>query len=187
MRMQQFEVTLKNEKVKFYKSIALLLVILNLAVFIYLLIADVHFYEVAAALLLSAFYIIYLLYNSKKTKKPFFINEFTFFILAGCWIALQNYLVAFCAMALAILYHLSLQKIQVLFTAEVVKKLNFPQKEFSWEVFTNVMMKDNILTLDFKNNRLMQSETESNINEMEFNEFAVQQINKHANHKISTG
>jgi hypothetical protein len=90
-------------------------------------------------------------------------------------------------MALAILYHLSLQKIQVLFTADIVKKLNFPQKEFSWEVFTNVMMKDNILTLDFKNNRLMQSETESNINEMEFNEFAVQQINKHIDQKTSTG
>ncbi len=176
MRMQQFEITLKNEKVKFYKSIALLLVILNLAVFIYLLIAGVHFYEAAASLLLSAFYIIYLLYHSKKTRKPFFVNEFTFFILAGCWIALQSYLVGFCAVVLAILYHLSLQKIQILFTADIVKKINFPQKEFSWEVFTNVIMKDNILTLDFKNNKLMQSETENSINEMEFNEFAVQQI-----------
>jgi hypothetical protein len=176
--MQQFEITLKNEKVKFYKSIALLLVILNLAVFIYLLIADVHFYEAAAALLLSAFYIIYLLYNSKKNRRSFFVNEFTFFILAGCWIALQNYLVAFCAVVLAILYHLSLQKIQILFTAEVVKKINFPQKEFSWEVFTNVMMKDNILTMDFKNNKLIQVETENAVDENQFNEFSKSSLRK---------
>ncbi len=175
-----YRITLKNDRVKFYKLIALLLVLSNLSVFTFLLIAGVHFYEAAASLLLSVLYIIYLLYFSKKSKTPFFINEFTFFILAGCWITLQSYLVAFACIVIGILYHLSLQKLQILFTGNFVKKLNFPQKEFSWAVFSNVLIKDNILTMDFKNNALIQAEAENGINEIEFNEFAEQQIKTHA-------
>lgn len=175
-----YQITLKNDKLKFYKLIGLLLVLSNLLVFIFLLISGVHFYEAAASLLLSVLYIIYLLYLSKKSQIPFFINEFTFFILAGCWITLQSYLAALSCTVLGILYHLSLQKLQILFTGNFVKKLNFPKKEFSWDVFTNVLIKDNILTMDFKNNALIQAETESSVNEIEFNEFAEQQIKRHA-------
>jgi hypothetical protein len=180
MLMQQFEVTLKNDKIKFYKSIALLLVLLNLAVFIFLLIADVHFYEDAAALLLLGLYLIYLLYKSKKNKSVFFINGITFFILAGSWVALQNYLMAFACVTLGILYHLSLQKIQFVFNGSFVKKMNYPQKAYSWEMLANVMLRDNILTIDLKNNKLIQLEIESNINEIQFNEFVHQQLIKNS-------
>jgi hypothetical protein len=170
--MQQFEVTLKNDKVKYYKSIALLLVILNLAVFIILVISTVHFYEAAAALLLTGLYLIYLLYAAKKNGSIFFVNEVTFFILAGSWIVLQGYLIAFACLILGILYHLSLQKLQFVFNGNFVKKMNFPQQVYSWEMFANVMLRDDILTIDLKNNKLIQLEVETNINETQFNEFA---------------
>ena len=173
--MWQFEITLKNDKVKYYKLIALLLVLFNLAVFIYLLFSGVHFYAAAAALLLSGLYVIYLLYEAKKNSNTFFINPISFFILAGSWVALQNYLLAFACITLGILYHLSLQKLQFVFNDNLVKKMNFPQKEYSWEMITNVILKDNILTIDFKNNTLIQLETEGSINEIQFNEF-VQQL-----------
>jgi hypothetical protein len=180
MLMQQFKITLKNDKVKFYKFIALLLVLLNLAVFIFLLIADVHFYEAAAALLLSGLYLIYLLYAAKKYKSIFFINEITFFILAGSWVALQNYLIAFSCVLLGILYHLSLQKLQFVFNGNFVKKTTFPQKIYSWEMLANVMLRDNILTIDLKNNKLIQLEIENSINEIQFNEFTQQQLVKNS-------
>jgi hypothetical protein len=176
--MQQFEITIKNEKEKYYKFIALLLVLLNVAIFIFLLFEDVHFYEAAAALLLSGLFLIYLLYMAKKTRSSFFIREITFFILAGCWVALQNYLVAFGCVALAILYHLSLQKLQFVFNTGFIKKMNFPQRTYSWEMLDNVMLRDNILTIDFKNNTLIQLEIDCNINETQFNEFANQQLFK---------
>jgi hypothetical protein len=176
--MQQFEVTIKNEKIKYYKFIALLLVLLNLVVFIFLLFAGVHFYEAAAALLLLGLYLIYLLYLAKKTRSNFFIREITFFILAGIWVALQNYLVAFGCIAVAILYHLSLQKLQFVFNSDFIKKMNFPQKTYSWEMLSNVMLRDNILTIDSKNNTLIQLEIESNIDETQFNQFANGQLLK---------
>jgi len=174
--MQQFEITLKNDKIKFYKFISLLLVLLNLAVFVFLLIANVHFYEAAAALLLSGLYLIFLLYIAKKNKDVFSVNEVTFFILAGSWVALQNYLVAFACVLLGILYHLSLQKLQFLFSNSFVKKLNFPQKVYAWEMFANVVLRDNILTIDLKNNTLIQFEIESDISESQFNAFAQQHL-----------
>jgi hypothetical protein len=174
--MQQFEVTLKNDKIKYYKFIALLLVILNLAVFIILLISDVHFYEAAASLLLSGLYLIYLLYAAKKTRSTFCVNQFTFFILAGSWIVLRDYLIAFACIILGILYHLSLQKLQFVFNSNFVKKMNFPKHVYSWEMFANVMLRDDILTIDLKNNKLIQLEIESNINETQFNEFAQQNL-----------
>ena len=176
--MQQFEVTLKNDKIKFYKFIALLLVLLNLVVFSFLLIADVHFYEAAGALLVSALYVIYLLYEAKKKASVFFIKGITFFILAGSWVALQNYWIAFACVTVGILYHLSLQKLQFVFNDNFVKKMNFPQKAYSWEMIANVMLRDNILTIDLKNNKLIQLEIESNIDEIRFNEFARQQLFK---------
>jgi hypothetical protein len=178
MLMQQFEITLKNEKLKFYKLIALLLVLLNLAVYIFFITADLHFYEAAAALLLSGLYLIYLLYAAKKNKSVFFINGIIFFILAGSWVALQNYLMAFACVILGILYHLSLQKLQFVINGNFVKKMNYPQKTYSWEMLTNVMLRDNILTIDLKNNKLIQIEIENNINEIQFNEFVNQQLIK---------
>ncbi|MEP6926410.1 MAG: hypothetical protein ABI834_02185 [Ginsengibacter sp.] len=179
--MQQFEITLKNDKIKFYKFIALLLALLNLAVFIFLLISDVHFYEAAAALLLSGLYLIYILYTAKKNHRIFFVSEITFFILAGSWVALQNYLIAFACVLLGILYHLSLQKLQFVFNEHFVKKINFPQKQYEWEMLSNVMLRDNILTIDFKNNKLIQLEIESNLSEVNFNQFAQQQLFKNSN------
>jgi hypothetical protein len=180
--MQQFEITVKNDKIKYYKFIALLLVLLNMAVFIFLLIADVYFYEAATALLLSGLYLIYLLYVAKKSRNIFFITRITFFILAGCWVALQNYLVAFVCVVLGILYHLSLQKLQFVFNHDFIKKKNFPQKTYSWKMLANVMLKDNILTIDSKNNTLIQVEIEGDINETQFNEFANKQLVKNPGH-----
>ena len=134
MLMQQFEIILKNDKIKSYKFIALLLASLNIAVFIYLVIAGVHFYEASGALLLAGLYLIYLLYAAKKSRSAFFINEITFFILSGCWLALQSYFIGIACATLGILYNLSLQKIQFLFNDNFVKKINFPQKEYQWEI-----------------------------------------------------
>ena len=47
-------------------------------------------------------------------------------------------------------------------------------KSYNWSEFSNVILKDELLTLDFKNNRLIQLVVDVNftpVNEIEFNEF----------------
>jgi len=44
-------------------------------------------------------------------------------------------------------------------------------KKYSWSVFANIVLKDGLLTADFKDNRLFQKETDSAVNEQEFNDW----------------
>ena len=57
----------------------------------------------------------------------------------------------------------------------------FFRKKYRWSELSNVILKDNLLTLDFKNNKILQREIEphiSNVNEKEFNEFCAEQLQK---------
>ncbi len=68
------------------------------------------------------------------------------------------------------------------FSKESITLNSFPFKTYTWQQVKNVMLKDNILTLDFINNKILQKETETDISagtEKEFNEFCnAQLINK---------
>ena len=111
------------------------------------------------------------------------MDEVAFFILAGCWVALRNYPIAGGCLLMGILYHFSLQKLRFVFNNIFIKKINFPPAEYQWNQMSNVMLRDSIITLDFNNNKLIQLEidNEKNISEVEFNEFAQQQIIKYSN------
>ena len=176
--MQKFEIILKNEKIKAYRFFALILVLLNIAIFIFLLAYDSKRYEAGAALMLSGIYIFIRIYMAKKIRNTFYIDEFIFFILAGSWVGLQNYPVAFACIIIGLMYHFAMQKLKFVFNDDVVQKLNFPKVEYPWNSFTNVIIKDKILTLDLANNKLIQLEIENEeyIDESGFNEFAYRQI-----------
>ncbi len=176
----QFEIILKNEKIKSYRTTALIILLLNLAIFILMLFYDAYRYEAASAILLVGIYIFMRLYFIKKYNQGNYLDQVLLFVLAGCWFGLQNYYMVTALVTVGILYHLSLQKLQIIFTNEKVMKLNFPEKEYSWDSFSNVIVKDNILTLDFKNNHIIQAEIEEpkNIDEKKFNAFAQTKLNQ---------
>lgn len=48
---------------------------------------------------------------------------------------------------------------------------SFPRKSFTWKDLSNVVLKDRILTVDFKNNRIIQQETQDDITAAEESEF----------------
>ena len=54
-----------------------------------------------------------------------------------------------------------------------IKRL-FSNLTYAWPAFSNIVLKDNLLTLDFKNNKLIQVSTDENktfVDENEFNDF----------------
>lgn len=56
---------------------------------------------------------------------------------------------------------------------------SFPRKEYKWTDLNNVILRDNILTVDFKNNKLIQKEIESAASvqdEQDFNAFCAGQL-----------
>ncbi|MEO6327939.1 MAG: hypothetical protein ABIO55_03365 [Ginsengibacter sp.] len=173
--MQEFNFEIKNEKIKTYRLITLFIVILNILFFIYSLF-DIN--QRKSALISLGFILIYTLYRFYKSKKErhfFFFDEWIYFLLMLLWV--NNYLAAIICLVFFLLYTISLQKIIFTFDAAVIKQKNFPWKKHDWNELSNVILKDNLLTIDFKSNKLIQAEIVSNdINEKEFNAFAKRQL-----------
>ncbi len=176
----QFRITLKNNKVRSYYIISALIAILHIAVFSFLLFSEKYFYDAVVSLFLLLLYLGMRFYMTRKSNGRFYIDQLTYLILAGSWLVMRNYeLVAIC-IVLGILYHFSVQKIQFLFTNKCIRKTNFPAITYSWETVDNVVLRDNILTIDFSDNRMIQCEIDddNNINEREFNIFVKEQLHE---------
>lgn len=65
------------------------------------------------------------------------------------------------------------------FSEELIVVNSFPKKKYSWNEINNALIKDGILTVDFKNNMLIQKEIEDDVStelETEFNHFCQQQL-----------
>ncbi|CAN5129039.1 hypothetical protein BH20BAC1_BH20BAC1_26490 [soil metagenome] len=179
--MQQYEIAIRNEKIKGYHLLALWIVVLHFSVFIYLLSYDVFRAKAITAVILTILYMAIIYFYSRKRNQSFYIDRSAFFILAGCWIILQNYIL-FCIMIfLGFLYILSLQKIKFHFSEDVIIRQTIPRKIYAWQQFVNVMVKDDLLTLDMINNTILQLELEpgQQIDEKDFNQFAQHQIRTH--------
>ncbi len=56
---------------------------------------------------------------------------------------------------------------------------SFPSKSYRWNELANVILKDGLITVDFKNNKILQKELESDVSgdlEKEFNEFCSRKL-----------
>ena len=70
-------------------------------------------------------------------------------------------------------------KPQFLFNINEIVLHDFPSKHYEWNQFNNIILKDGLLTLDFKNNKLYQKQIETIgacVKETEFNDFCNQRL-----------
>ncbi len=74
------------------------------------------------------------------------------------------------------------------FNEELILINSFPKKKFQWNELNNALIKDGILTVDLKNNVLIQREIEDEVSaeiEKEFNDFCKQQLQLNNEKNIS--
>jgi hypothetical protein len=176
--MKRFDITFKNEKENTYRFIILLFVILHVLLFSYLLFDAQLWKKGVGGLVITLLYGGYRLLITNTSKQKFSFGSGYFFVLS--FIAIND---SWWLWGLELLlYTLSATALSPLilsFTSMEIKKVPFPFKKYKWNEFSNVMLKDNILTLDFKNNKLLQAEIATpNINEEAFNTFAKEQLIK---------
>jgi hypothetical protein len=70
---------------------------------------------------------------------------------------------------------------KVAFDVDEIVLNTFPQKKYNWNQVNNVIIKDGILTIDLKNNKLMQKDVDADISEadeQDFNDFCREQLKK---------
>lgn len=179
-----YVVTLRKNTVKPVNIVCHILMLLSILVFVYALAREhqVGVNNDYRLMVITALAIVWwaLILFSKK-RKPYF--RIGFFIVALGWFfnPLHNILIGIFYVLAALLEK------QVKFPAEIgidsegVLLNTLPKKSFLWKEIRNVVIKDNLLTIDFKNNKLLQKEISEDVPydmEKEFNGFCKGQLDK---------
>lgn len=124
--------------------------------------------------------IIYFFY--KKNKKAFDIFSFIMVILyADFWLRHSGLIAAFIFISVFIfVFAVNRKKTTILFSDEgVFFKSVFKTIIYPWQKLDNVIFKDNLLTIDFKSNKLIQAEIaydSEQTDEILFNRFCKEQL-----------
>ena len=113
-------------------------------------------------------------YIFNKKHKPVFYSKIL--LVAGVtWLAMPFLpLLGLPLILLALLEKQARFSLEIGVTKDRIVFNSLIKRKFTWEDFNNIMLKDGMLTLDFKNNRLFQKETideDGDVEEYEFNEY----------------
>ena len=179
IKMKAYELVLQNHKLKTYRKISWLVVALNFFAFLFItyqLINTENFrWPLLGAVLILVFVIFFFLKKRRnENSEPLFLYPFV--ISMFTWIKLDNYWMPVIMFIILIFENLSKKTLIVRIDDQRIIYPSFPQKEIDWSLVKNVLIKDGLLTIDLKNNKLIQSLIiENEVNEENFNEFC----NKH--------
>lgn len=179
--MKKFELALKNEKEKFYRTISWIIISSNVICLV-LLSASGNFekwgYLVVAGLTFFSIWV------SKHFKIAGQQSTFyaPFFILIILWISTACWWMSVINLVFLVLDTIARRKLVVKIFPDKIIYPSWPEKTIKWEELNNLVLKDSLLTIDFKNNKLLQQEiingeNEYDINEKEFNAFCKEMIN----------
>jgi hypothetical protein len=182
--MQKFKLELNNEKVKSYDRFAIFIFLLNAAAIagtIYAIYGNTgnnKFGFIGMIVLLLA--ILIYIFNPLKKNKPFVflsaaIGIFLYWTFTGYW------WVGFIMLSLFGLYLVSKRKLIVSLEPDKIIYPTFPKRIIAWDELNNVILKDGLLTIDFKNDKLIQASIiNTETNEKDFNDFCNLQLKQKA-------
>jgi hypothetical protein len=177
MPAPNFVIALKNEKLKTYTIISWLIIALNAVALMYTGITKKSIIDnlpyFSAALLICIFALRWMI------KRETIENEMislSFSVAIITWIVIQLYLIAAAVLLLFIFQEISRRTLLVLVFEDSISYPSFPKRIIEWKELNNVVLKDGLLTIDLKNNRVFQNETLSVVYEPEFNEFCQSRI-----------
>jgi hypothetical protein len=116
--------------------------------------------------------------QSARNITPYFrlaliINAFAWYWLLG------NILISLLYIIAAIIEKPLKVQPEIAFDTNEIATNSFPRKTFLWNAIKNVVLKDGLLTIDFKNNTLIQKEVNETVSkevETEFNAFCKEQL-----------
>lgn len=183
--MQEIVLILKHDKVVSYKRSILAIIGLNLIYFVAQAIITSETKAVNRCLFLviisfSLFIAEYLL-NKKKKKKTFSAAIIVCALIIYIYLKIYYWWAAAALTLILLLYLLAIQVPVVHISANGIK-LSIGVKRFlKWEQLNNLVLKDGLVTIDLKNNKLIQQyldESSIPVNEQEFNDFCKKQLNK---------
>ena len=178
-----YSLILKNEKTKNYRNISLLLVLFNLLGFVFLFVNKEAGNQSNLFLLCSVFLIatyIFLAVLKRIFKNPFpdTWHRLLFFYCSIVWLYDGFWWLSIALLIINLLDILANRILEVKISDEKIILPSIPKKEINWNELNNLLVKDGLLTIDFKNNKLFQQLLQSSdLDEKEFNEFCKRHLN----------
>ncbi len=182
-----YSIILPNERAKTYKLYTVVISIINAIGFGFVILNNyggiiIRYSALVPLGLLTGSFVLYFFF---KKNRPYLFNELlvNIFISGICWIFIGIYHNGILSLVFSVFGFLALKTKKIVFTENRIEFPSFPKKIFLWAELENVLLKDRILTLDFKNNKLLQfTLTDHSIevgNEEMFNKFVEQQLQQH--------
>jgi hypothetical protein len=170
--MKTFELVLKNEKEKQYRILALFIIIVNVLFFTWLAITD---RELRIKAILTSIIVIAGILVPYYLKRLSAIGISIVFIVLF-YLEIGYWQVAIVIAILSLMYVISARQLVVFVSDEHITYPSFPKKEIVWNDLNNLILKDGLLSIDFKNNKLAQAivlndKNNADVDEKEFNEF----------------
>lgn len=172
---------LKNTNLRLYNRIAYIISFLNFLFFIYL----AYFAEsISGSGKIKAYvFVLVLIFCFEWLYKKFypgmqyyFTLNYTFLIIGWAFIYTSAGMVIL-HLLLAALDILIRQNILLGITNDaIIQQQGILKKKYNWDEFSNIIMKDGLLTLDFKNNKIRYYDIDEQVNETEFNHFCRQRL-----------
>ena len=178
-----FVVTLKHPDYRIYNVISVLMCVMTLTAEVFVLLYSVFFNYYWLNVFLAAVILFSLVTAALDRNKKEYIATFKWALYAAAflwWLYPLHIPFISIFFIIAALFERQIKFPQEIgFNTDGVTFNTFPFKNYSWQQVKNAMLKDNLLTLDFINNKILQKETESDVSsdiEKEFNEFCRQKI-----------
>jgi hypothetical protein len=178
--MHNYSIVLPNTKAATYRLVTLIVAILNCLMFAFILFSDgternesmaITGLVINGAGLLFFILVAYFQFNLS------FRIEIEMIVTSILWACMGKYLLAVFLLLFAIIGFYANKKWVIHFNKEGIRYPSFPPKQFSWAEVEQVILKDDILTIDLRNNKLFQFTIDRNVNasihENAFNEFCA--------------
>ncbi len=170
--------TLKPEKKASFSRIELLVVVLHLILFIVIAVSSYPEGIVAAGfgIAMAVIYVVlFFVYKNRQLRHTLLRLPLYFFLV--WWFVNGVYWMAALLLVFNIFSTLSQKKIQIVFSQDQILYKSFPNRLFNWHNLNNAVLRDGLLTIDFKNDKLIQQLVEEDqTNEAAFNSFCQTQL-----------
>lgn len=179
----QYVVTLKNQQTRYLDIAGLLLAVVSALFFILEMIKEL---SIRLPYFLGVVFIVGVLiwnsYQSKYRNKKVYYSR-ALLIAALVWMKMPYYQwLSFVFIILALLEYQAKYAVEIGFSEKEIVLNTLLKKRYNWNQFTNIVLKDGILTLDFTNNKVWQREVEDDeeddADEEEFNQYCSEQLTR---------
>jgi hypothetical protein len=173
-----YSITIENTRKKAIRLISLFMILAVGLLLIYL----GYLKGVNKSVVYGGVVVVFIVIDHFKHSEKFNLKTMAIVLQLVGWLSLGYWWIGAAIILLSIFEHEALRNRVIAFAAEGVKLKGMFGSSHKWYELNNVLVKDGMITLDFKNNKIIQAEIlqeETDIeNETEFNWFCQEQLKK---------